>query len=213
MPEAQTATKNVIDVLEHRELLAQVTESNLAQAAAAGPLTVYCGFDPSYVSLQVGNLVPVMILAHFQRHGHRPIVVVGGGTGMIGDPSGKSAERNMLTPEQVASNAANARKQLGQFLDFEGPAAAIMVNNADWLGELRLIDFLRDIGKHFTVNAMMAKESVKTRLENREQGLSYTEFSYMILQATTSCTSTIPTAARCRSAATTSGAISSLVSS
>jgi tyrosyl-tRNA synthetase len=185
MSESKSAAeKNVIAVLQERGLLAQVTESDLPQAASAGPLVVYCGFDPTRSSLQIGNLVPVMILAHFQRHGHEPILVVGGGTGMIGDPSGKSEERNLLTAAQVAENAANVRKQLGQFLTFEGPAAAIMVNNADWLSEMRLIDFLRGIGKHFSVNAMMAKESVKSRLEDRDQGISYTEFSYMVLQAT-----------------------------
>jgi tyrosyl-tRNA synthetase len=125
-----------------------------------------------------------MLLAHFQRHGHRPIALVGGGTGMIGDPSGKSAERNLLTPEQVAQNTSTARHQLERYLTFDGPAGAIMVDNADWLGEMGLIAFLRDVGKHFTVNTMVAKESVRARLENRAEGLSYTEFSYMILQAT-----------------------------
>jgi tyrosyl-tRNA synthetase len=184
MSESPKTKEDVIAVLRERGLVAQMTESELPEAAAAAPLTVYCGFDPTRTSLQIGNLVPVMILAHFQRHGHRPILVVGGGTGMIGDPSGKSAERNLLTAEQVAENAANVRKQLARYLTFEGPAAAIMVNNADWLEPMSLIAFLRDIGKHFTVNAMMAKESVRSRLEDRDAGISYTEFSYMILQAT-----------------------------
>ena len=174
-PKAKPSAKeNVIAVLRERGLVAQMTESELPEAAAAGPLTVYCGFDPTRTSLQIGNLVPVMILAHFQRHGHRPILVVGGGTGMIGDPSGKSEERNLLTPEQVAENAANVRRQLERYLTFEGPAGAIMVNNADWLEPMSLIAFLRDIGKHFTVNAMMAKESVRSRLEDRDAGISYT---------------------------------------
>jgi tyrosyl-tRNA synthetase len=176
--------KNVVAVLQERGLASQVTESGLPEAAAQGQLYVYCGFDPTAPSLHVGNLVPVMALAHFQRLGHRPILLVGGGTGMIGDPSGKSIERPLLTPEQVADYAERIRRQLEGFLSFEGPAAAIMVNNADWLNTMTLIEYLRDIGKHFSVNAMLAKESVKNRLENREQGISYTEFSYMIVQAT-----------------------------
>ena len=174
---------NVVAVLEERGLIAQLTESGLPEAAADRQLYVYCGFDPTAPSLHVGNLVPVMVLAHFQRHGHRPILVVGGGTGMIGDPSGKSVERPLLTPEQVAAHAARIRDQLAGYLTFEGPAAAIMVNNADWLDKMTLIEYLRDIGKHFSVNTMLAKESVKTRMAS-EQGISYTEFSYMILQAT-----------------------------
>lgn len=184
MPDMPDARTLLIAALEERGLLSQITESGLPAAAAAGRLTVYCGFDPSRSSLQIGNLVPVMLLAHFQRHGHRPILLVGGGTGMIGDPGGKSSERNLLTPEQVAENAANVRRQLESYLSFEGPAGAIMVNNADWLGTMTIIEFLRDIGKHFSVNVMLAKESVKARLENRDQGISYTEFSYMVLQAT-----------------------------
>src|SRR5262249_12000159 len=139
-------------------------------------------FDASYPSLQIGNLVPMMALAHFQRAGHRPIVVVGAGTGMIGDPSGKSSERNLLSMEQVVANAAVARRQLERYLDFSRPHAAIMVNNLDWLAKVTLIEYLRDIGKHFSVNAMMAKESVRARLES-DSGISYTEFSYMIVQA------------------------------
>lgn len=175
---------NVVAVLQERGLASQVTESGLPEAAAQGQLYVYCGFDPTAPSLHVGNLVPVMALAHFQRYGHRPILVVGGGTGMIGDPSGKSIERPLLTSEQVADYAERIRRQLEGFLSFEGPAAAITVNNADWLSRMTLIEYLRDIGKHFSVNAMLAKDSVKNRLENREQGISYTEFSYMIVQAT-----------------------------
>ena len=124
-----------------------------------------------------------MMLAHFQRAGHRPLLLVGGGTGMIGDPSGKSEERVLLSTEQVAENAEHIRRQLERFLSFEGKNGALMVNNADWLGKMTLIEYLRDIGKHFSVNAMMAKESVRARLEDREQGISYTEFSYMILQS------------------------------
>jgi tyrosyl-tRNA synthetase len=173
----------IVSVLEERGLVAQMTESGLPEAAARGPLTVYCGFDATAPSLQVGNLVPVMLLAHFQRHGHRPILLVGGGTSMIGDPSGKSVERPLLSAEQVAENAARVRDQLAGYLSFEGENAALLVNNADWLAKITLIEYLRDIGKHFSVNAMLAKESVKTRLSG-ESGISYTEFSYMIVQAT-----------------------------
>jgi tyrosyl-tRNA synthetase len=173
-----------VAVLRERGLIHQLTETGLAEAAARGRLVVYCGFDPSAPSLHLGNLVPVMALAHFQRCGHRPIVLVGGGTGMIGDPSGKASERVLLAPEDVAANAAALRRQLAPLLDFAAPDGAVMLDNAAWLGKMTAIEFLRDIGKHFTVNAMMAKESVKVRLESREQGISFTEFSYMILQAT-----------------------------
>jgi tyrosyl-tRNA synthetase len=173
----------IVAVLEERGLIQEITESGLPEAAALGPLSVYAGFDPSRPSLQVGNLVPVMILAHFQRHGHRPVVVVGGGTGMIGDPSGKSAERVLLSTEDVAANAARVREQLSHYVSFEGEHAAIMVNNLDWLGSMTLIEYLRDIGKHFSVNTMLAKDSVKGRIAS-ESGISYTEFSYMVLQAT-----------------------------
>ena len=184
MPAESDQRENVIDVLRERDLINLMTESELPEAAAARRLTVYCGFDASAPSLQIGNLVPVMMLAHFQRHGHRPIIVVGGGTGMIGDPSGKSTERALLDEERVRSYAELIRQQLQGYLSFEGESGAILVNNADWLGKMDVLEFLRDIGKHFTVNAMLAKESVKARLENREQGISYTEFSYMVLQAT-----------------------------
>lgn len=180
---AATTQRNVIAVLQERELLSQITESGLPEAATSGQLYVYCGFDATAPSLHVGNLVPVMALAHFQRHGHRPILVVGGGTSMIGDPSGKSTERPLLTSEQIAEYAGRIRDQLAGYLSFEGPDAALLVNNADWLGKMTMIEFLRDIGKHFSVNAMLAKESVKSRLES-EQGISFTEFSYMIVQAT-----------------------------
>ena len=178
-----TPKTNVIATLQERGLISQITESGLYEAAASERLTVYCGFDPSRPSLQIGNVVPVILLSHFQRAGHRPVLLVGGGTGMIGDPSGKSEERNLLTLEQVAANAERIRAQLAGYLSFEGENAAIMVNNADWLGKMSLMEFLRDAGKHFTVNHMMAKESVRSRVENSEEGISFTEFSYMILQA------------------------------
>jgi tyrosyl-tRNA synthetase len=171
--------KQVLDELAWRGLLHQYTEG-LGESLAAGPVTVYCGFDPSAPSLHVGNLIPVMGLAHLQRGGHRPIALVGAGTGMIGDPSGKRTERLLMTPEMVEDNAARIHSQLERFLDFTGPTAARMRNNADWLLPLTAIGFMRDVGKHFTVNYMVQKESVKSRLE---EGISYTEFSYMLLQA------------------------------
>ncbi|HEU5440740.1 MAG TPA: tyrosine--tRNA ligase [Ktedonobacterales bacterium] len=184
MSEQSREPRSVVDALKERGLISQMTESGLPEAAASGQLYVYCGFDATAPSLQVGNLVPVMALAHFQRHGHRPIVVVGGGTSMIGDPSGRSAERPLLPSEQVAANAENIRKQLSGYLSFEGPNAAIMVNNAEWLNAISMIAYLRDIGKHFNVNQMLAKESVRSRLGDQEQGISYSEFSYMVVQAT-----------------------------
>lgn len=165
--------------LAWRELLFQHTEG-LSAAFAAGQVTGYCGFDPTASSLHVGNLVPVMGLVHLQRAGHRPIALVGGGTGMIGDPSGRSSERTLQTLETIAENARAIQAQLAKFLDFEGPQAAQLLNNADWLAPLSLLDFLRDTGKHFSINYMLAKDSVKSRLES---GLSFTEFSYMLLQA------------------------------
>ena len=171
--------KQVLDELAWRGLIHQYTEG-LGESLGAGPVSVYCGFDPSAPSLHVGNLVPVMGLVHLQRSGHRPIALVGAGTGMIGDPSGKRTERQLMTPEMVESNAAQIHGQLERFLDFSGPAAARMRNNADWLLPLSAIGFMRDVGKHFTVNYMMQKEAVKARLD---EGISYTEFSYMLLQA------------------------------
>jgi tyrosyl-tRNA synthetase len=147
-----------------------------------GPVTVYAGFDPTADSLHVGHLFPILNLARLQRAGHRPIALVGGGTGMIGDPSGKAQERQLLTREQVERNVEAIRHQLGHFLDFEGGNAAILVDNHEWLGKLGLIEFLRDVGKHFTINYMLAKDSVSRRFE-LEEGISVTEFSYMLLQA------------------------------
>ena len=172
-------TRPFLDELAWRGLLAQNTDG-VAQALASGTTAGYCGFDATGSSLHIGHLVPVMGLTHLQRAGHRPIALVGGGTGMIGDPSGKSAERNLLTLDQVAENSAGIRSQLERFLEFSGAQAAQLRNNADWLMELRLVDFLRDTGKFFGINTMLAKDSVKSRLET---GISYTEFSYMLLQA------------------------------
>ncbi len=165
--------------LAWRELLFQHSDG-LSHALQRGPMTGYAGFDPTAPSLHVGNLVPVMGLTHLQRAGHRPIALVGGGTGMIGDPSGRSSERTLQSPETIAENAQAIRGQLERFLDFDGPRGAKLVNNADWLSSLSLLDFLRDTGKHFSVNYMLAKDSVKSRLED---GISFTEFSYMLLQA------------------------------
>jgi len=145
--------------------------------------TMYVGFDPTADSLHLGNLIPVMALAHAQRHGHRPLALIGGGTGLIGDPSGKSSERTLLTKTKAEENAARIRVQLSRFFDLSSEDKALMLNNADWLVPLRLVDFLRDIGKHFSVNEMIKRDSVRTRLEERDQGISFTEFSYMLLQA------------------------------
>lgn len=176
-------TKTVIDVLEERGFIEQITDTGLREAAGKEKLKCYVGFDPTARSLHLGHIIPVMGLAHFQRMGHIPIVVIGGGTGMIGDPSGKTTERQLLSKEDVEENSRRLQAQLSRFFSFEGPHAALMLNNAEWLLPLRLVDFLRDIGKHFSVNAMIAKESVRWRLEERGQGISFTEFTYMLLQA------------------------------
>lgn len=166
-----------------RGLVHQVTHDELAAQLEKEPLTLYCGFDPSADSLHIGNLVPILGLAHFQRAGHKPIALVGGATGLIGDPSGKTDERPLLTKVQVEANLPGVRAQLERFLEFDGPNAAVMVNNADWLCAMPLLDFLRDVGKHFSINVMLAKESVRARVEDREHGMSFTEFSYSLLQA------------------------------
>jgi tyrosyl-tRNA synthetase len=159
------------------------TTEGLQSLLAQQPVTAYAGFDPTAASLHVGSLMPVMALARLQRCGHRPIALVGGGTGLIGDPSGKSNERMLMDGSQVEANVRGIRAQLERFLDFEpGHHTARLVNNADWLKELDALDFLRDVGKFFTVNYMLAKESVKRRVES-EDGISYTEFSYLLLQA------------------------------
>jgi len=173
---------NLFDELQWRGLVSEATES-LADAFARERVTGYIGFDPTASSLHVGSLLTVMGLARLQRFGHSPIAIVGGGTGMIGDPSGKSQERQLLSREQIDENVAGIRRQLERFLDFDcsGNPARI-VNNADWLASFDLLGFLRDTGKHFTVNYMLQKESVNRRLES-EEGISYTEFSYLLLQA------------------------------
>jgi tyrosyl-tRNA synthetase len=173
---------DLYDELEWRGMLSEATDG-LRDALAASRLTAYIGFDPTADSLHVGSLLTVMGLARLQRFGHAPIAIVGGGTGMIGDPSGKSQERTLLSREQIDANVAGIRRQLERFLDFEHSAnPARIVNNADWLAAFDLLGFLRDTGKYFTVNYMLQKESVNRRLES-EEGISYTEFSYLLLQA------------------------------
>ncbi|MGD9789100.1 MAG: tyrosine--tRNA ligase [Phycisphaerales bacterium] len=172
--------------LEWRGLLHQASDPVAIRAhLASAQRRAYCGFDPTADSLTIGNLVPILLLARFQRCGHQPIVLTGGGTGLIGDPSGKSAERQLLTRERVASNVASIKRIFERAIDFSPASknAAILVDNADWLLKLTYLDALRDVGKHFSVNAMIQKDSVRDRLHNRDQGISYTEFSYMILQA------------------------------
>ena len=175
---------NILDELRWRGLLADCTDLDaLTQRVAAGPVTLYCGFDPTADSLHVGNLVPLFALRRFQLQGHHPIALAGGATGMVGDPSGKSAERNLQTPEQVEHNIASIRTQLTKFLDFDVKTnPARLVNNFDWTAPVSILEFLRDIGKHVTVNSMIAKDSVRSRMEDRDSGISYTEFSYMLLQ-------------------------------
>jgi tyrosyl-tRNA synthetase len=175
--------KDLIAEFRWRGFLAQTTCDDAAEFLLSERRTIYVGFDPTAASLHLGSLVPVMGLAHAQRHGHRPIALVGGGTGLIGDPSGKSIERTLLTAEKAAENAAGIRSQLSRFFDLATPDAGMMLNNADWLTSLSLIHFLRDVGKHFSVNEMIKRDSVRVRLEERDQGISYTEFSYMLLQA------------------------------
>ncbi len=175
--------------LDWRGLVSDATDPDRIRAMLApGQLTTaYCGFDPTADSLHVGSLVPILALARLQRAGHRPIAVAGGATGLIGDPSGKSKERNLLDRDQLDANVLGIKAQLSRFLDFDRrPNGALLVDNHDWLGPFSLLDFLRDTGKHFTVNYMLAKDSVKTRIGERETGnagISFTEFSYMLLQA------------------------------
>jgi tyrosyl-tRNA synthetase len=175
---------HILDELAARGLVADVTDRDtLAQLLSAGPVTFYAGYDPTSPSLHVGNLVVITLQARLQRAGHKPIVVVGGATGMVGDPSGKSAERNLLGDDELAANLAGIRAQLSRFLDFgAGPTGAMLVNNADWTRGVGYLEFLRDVGKYLTINYMMAKESVRARLD-AETGISYTEFSYMLMQA------------------------------
>ncbi|UTW64391.1 tyrosine--tRNA ligase [bacterium SCSIO 12741] len=169
---------NFIEELRWRGMIHDMmpgTEDALNKESVSG----YIGFDPTADSLHIGSLVQIMILVHFQRAGHKPVALVGGATGMVGDPSGKSKERNLLTKEQIDHNVAGVKAQLEKFLDFEGENAAEIVNNYDWFGNMSFLEFIRDVGKHITVNYMMAKDSVKTRMET---GISFTEFSYQLVQ-------------------------------
>jgi tyrosyl-tRNA synthetase len=171
---------NVFEEFEWRGLIYDASEG-LKEALAGQKITGYIGFDPTAPSLHVGSLLPIMGLVRLQQYGHTPVALVGGGTGMIGDPSGKTEERQLLSRERIEYNLEGIRAQLGSFLDFEARTnKALLVNNADWLVPVSMVDFLRDVGKHFTVNYMLAKESVKRRYE---EGISFTEFSYMLLQA------------------------------
>lgn len=176
---------NIFHELSWRRLINQTTDDeNLPRWLGEKTRTVYVGFDPTADSLHVGHLMALMVLRRFQRAGHRPIALVGGATGMIGDPSGKSEERRLLSVELLRANQAGMEKQLRRFLDFGcGPTSAVLVNNFDWMGRFGYLEFLRDIGKHFPVNVMLTKDSVKSRLGRDDTGLSYTEFSYMLLQA------------------------------
>lgn len=183
---------NIFDDLKFRGLIADYTsvpESRtdilpLPERLASKPITLYAGFDPTADCLHVGHMVPLLGLRRFQREGHHPIAVAGGATGSIGDPSGKTAERSLLTKEQIQANVEAVRPQLAKLLDFDTKInPARLMDNADWFGPITYLDFLRDVGKHFTVNQMVAKESVRARMEDRDVGISYTEFSYMLLQS------------------------------
>ncbi|HEY6565327.1 MAG TPA: tyrosine--tRNA ligase, partial [Pirellulaceae bacterium] len=181
----QSAESGIIEELRWRGLIHQATdEAHLASWLGQAGRTVYAGFDPTADSLHVGSLMPLLLLRRFQKFGHRPIALVGGSTGMIGDPSGKSEERNLLSPEVLAANLRGIEAQMREFLNFEsGPTAAVLVNNFTWMSRFSFLDFLRDVGKHSPVSVMLAKDSVKARLDRGDGGLSYTEFSYMLLQA------------------------------
>ncbi len=174
-------TDNVFDVLLERGFIEQVSDQEGIRAAVEQPVTCYVGFDPSAASFHVGHLVPIMALAHMQRHGHRPIAIMGGGTGMIGDPSDKDEMRKLLTVEEIDANVAELKKQMANLIDFTG-GRALMVNNGDWLRPLKYVEFLRDIGRHFSVNRMLAAEGYRRRYED-EGGLNFLEFNYMLLQA------------------------------
>ncbi len=175
--------QSILQELQWRGLIHQSTESKELAQQLDKPTVVYAGFDPTADSLHVGSLLPLMMLRRFQQAGHRPVALVGGATGMIGDPSGKTDERQLLSKDVLQANVDGIRNQLGHFLEFTGPNAAILVNNLDWMHGFSFLDFLRDVGKNFPINVMLTKDSVKSRLERTDSGLSYTEFSYMLLQA------------------------------
>lgn len=172
--------ENIIEELKYRGLIQQYSDEENVKKLLSSKQTIYCGFDPSAGSMHLGNYVMISLLKRFQLAGHRIVALVGGATGMIGDPSGKSKERNLQTKETLEANTASIKKQLERFLDFSNPESGIVVSNYDWLGNMTMIDFLRDYGKYFSVNYMLSKEIVKSRLE---EGISFTEFSYQILQS------------------------------
>lgn len=174
---------HILDELTWRGLIHQSTDEAALREHLSAPRSVYAGFDPTAPSLHCGSLLPLMMLRRFQKAGHRPIALVGGATGMIGDPSGKSEERVLLSEDSLQENVEGMKSQMQRFLDFDGQQPAILVNNLDWMGQWSYINFLRDVGKNFPVNVMLSKDSVKSRLEREDSGLSYTEFSYMLLQA------------------------------
>jgi tyrosyl-tRNA synthetase len=171
--------ENIFDIFEERGFVEQVTDKNHLRKLLERPVTCYIGFDPTASSLHVGSLIPIMSLAHMQKAGHRPIALVGGGTALVGDPSGKAEMRPIMSREQIDQNAQGLKKQLSRFIDFSH-GKATMANNADWLTDLNYVDFLRDIGRHFSVNRMLSAESYKSRLKT---GLNFIEFNYMLLQA------------------------------
>jgi tyrosyl-tRNA synthetase len=172
--------ENIIDELNYRGLIEQYSNEGNIRRLLASPQTIYCGFDPSASSMHLGNFVMISILMRLQRAGHRIIAVVGGATGMIGDPSGKSKERNLQTKETLEANTAAIKRQLERFLDLSDPQKGLIVNNYDWLGHMETLDFLRDYGKYFPISYMLSKEIISSRLE---AGISFTEFSYQILQS------------------------------
>ncbi len=175
---------NILEELQWRGLVADCTDTVELTKKISDPITLYCGFDPTADSLHVGNLVPLLALRRFQLLGHHSIALAGGATGSIGDPSGRTQERQLLTREALDHNIAQVKEQLARLLDFNAPAnPARLMDNATWTAPVSFLDFLRDVGKHFSVNQMVAKESVRARMEDRETGISYTEFSYMLLQA------------------------------
>ncbi len=174
---------NILDELDWRGLIHQSTDRGELAGLLSQPTVLYAGFDPTAPSLHCGSLLPLMVLRRFQRFGHRPIVLIGGATGMIGDPSGKSEERVLLSEDALRENVAGMQAQMQRFLDFDSASGAMLVNNYDWMADWSYIGFLRDVGKNFPVNVMLAKDSVKSRLGREDAGMSYTEFSYMLLQA------------------------------
>ena len=177
-------SSELLDDLRARDLIFQIAgEDAIAEWLSTEPRTLYCGFDPTADSLHIGSLVPLLVLRRFQEAGHRPIALVGGATGLIGDPSFKAAERQLNTPEVVGGWVEKIRGQVSQFIDFDGDDPALVVNNLDWTANIDVLDFLRDVGKHFSVNNMIGKESVRQRLDREGAGISFTEFSYMILQS------------------------------